>query len=126
MTHYLRGFIPHARALLAFFAVFSALLLAAPAQAATIRVESGCTLAQAFSSAISNAAPSGSTCAAGDASGATAEDTIVLTADITVSAAVIECCWHGLRYNLRSITAVHSAAGQRPYHQHVPMAISTC
>ena len=88
MTYFLLGFIPHARALLAFFLVFWALLLAAPAQAATIRVESGCTLAQAFESALTNAAPSGSTCAAGDASGATAEDTIVLTADVTVSAEI--------------------------------------
>ena len=76
------------RLCLSALAIALALWLAAPAHAATIRVESGCTLAQAFESALTNTAPSGSTCAAGDASGATAEDTIVLTGDVTVSAAV--------------------------------------
>ena len=57
-------------------------------QAATIRVETGCTLAQAFSAALTNTVPSGSSCTAGDASGATDEDVIVLTADITVSSEI--------------------------------------
>ena len=59
-----------------------------PAQAATIRVDATCTLLQAFNSAFQNATPSGSSCEAGDASGPTAEDVIVLTADVALTAEV--------------------------------------
>ena len=65
-----------------------AILFVSPVHAATINVDSGCTLAQAFSSAINNTVPAGSSCEAGDATGPDADDVIVLTSDVTVSSSI--------------------------------------
>ena len=66
----------------------AALLLGAmPAFAADINVDSDCTLAQAIASANNNSAPSGSTCEDGDSTTDTS-DKILLSADVTLSAAL--------------------------------------
>ena len=57
-----------------------ALLSSAPAVAATINVDSACTLAQAIQSANQDSTPGGSSCEAGSG-----DDTITLTANVTLS-----------------------------------------